>query len=301
VTAATQTRPVRAALITVPLLFLAVATIQVRIDAKTATLARQEQELLVRSGPVIKKLSLGYDSLFADIYWTRAVQYYGARVGTPGGSFDLLWPLLDVATTLDPHLIVAYRFGAIFLSEPEAGANRPDLAIGLVKRGIAANPTEWRLGTDLGMLYYVRMRDYRQAAATYLETSKIPGAPVWIAIMAARVAQTGGSLETSRIIWAQLYQSTNDPTIRKKAAEQIQSLRAQDDKVHLDELAAEYGKRFGRFPATVRDLVAAGLLSDVPVDPAGFPYLFASDGKSRLNPVSPVVIVPALKEPPGTK
>jgi len=301
VIAAAQTRPVRAALIIAPLLFLAVAAVQVRIDANPRSSAQQEQELLLRSGPLAKKLSLGYDSLLADIYWTRAVQYYGARVGTPGSNFDLLWPLLDVTTALDPHLIVAYRFGAIFLSEPEAGANRPDLAIELSKRGIAANPKEWRLGTDLGLLYYLRMRDYRQAAATYVETSKIPGAPEWISIMAARVAQTGGSLETSRIIWAQLYKSTNDPTIRKKATEQIESLRAQEDQMHLDELAAEYGKRFGRFPATIQDLVAAGLLNGVPVDPAGFPYVLASDGKSHLNPASPVVIIPAPREPPGTK
>ena len=72
----------------------------------------------------IKKLSLGYDSLLADIYWTRAVQYYGSRLTVHSRDFDLLWPLLDVTTTLDPKLIVAYRFGAIFLSEP-AGRREP--------------------------------------------------------------------------------------------------------------------------------------------------------------------------------
>ncbi len=88
-------------------------------------------------------MSLGYDSLLADLYWTRAVQYYGSRAGFADAKFGLLWPLLDIATTLDPKLIVAYRFGAIFLSEPPpAGAGRTDLAIELVKRGIAENPDE---------------------------------------------------------------------------------------------------------------------------------------------------------------
>ena len=96
----------------------------------------------------------------------------------PGANFDLLWPLLDVTTTLDPHLMPAYRFGAIFLSEPgEVGAGRPDLAIELVKRGIAANPSEWRLDTDLGFLYYWRVKDYQNAAAAYLQASKNPEAP----------------------------------------------------------------------------------------------------------------------------
>ena len=32
-------------------------------------------------------------------------------------NFDLLYPLLDLVTSLDPHFKVAYRFGAIFLTE----------------------------------------------------------------------------------------------------------------------------------------------------------------------------------------
>lgn len=292
------TPPVRAALLGVPLLFLALAALQVRIDLTNRSSAEPE-ELVLRSGPLIKKLSLGYDALLADIYWTRAIQYYGSRVGTPGSHYDLLWPLLDVATTLDPHLIVAYRFGAIFLSEPEAGANRTDLAITLVKRGIAANPKQWRLGTDLGLLYYLRLRDYPQAAATYLEASSNPAAPLWVKLMAARIAQKGGSLETSRMIWSQLYESTTDPSIKKSARLQIESLRAQEDEMHLDEVTAEYAGRFGRNPTALRELVAAGLLPGVPVDPAGFPYVLGADGKARLNPASTVVLIAPPKVPPA--
>jgi hypothetical protein len=297
VTTPSQTRLVRTALIAVPLLFVVVAALQVRIDAKTRAPVRQEEELLFRSGLVVKKISLGYDSLLADIYWTRAVQYWGARVAMPGANFDLLWPLLDLTTTLDPHLIVAYRFGAIFLSEPEAGANRTDLAIELVKRGIAANRKEWRLGTDLGLLYYLRVRDYSQAARTYLETSKNPDAPVWVKAMAAHIAQTGGSLETARMIWTELYESTTDPAIKKNARSQMQSLKAQADERHLDELALEYAKRFGHNPAAIQEMVAAGLLTGVPEDPAGFPYVIQADGKSHLDPASPIVIAAPPKKP----
>ena len=86
--------------------------------------AAREEELLLRSGAA-KKLSLGYDSLLADIYWTRAVQYYGARVGTPGATFDLLWPLLDVTTTLDPHLMPLIAL-ARFFSPRRAKRERTD-------------------------------------------------------------------------------------------------------------------------------------------------------------------------------
>jgi tetratricopeptide (TPR) repeat protein len=286
-----QTRSLGAAIVFIPVLFLAIVLLQQRIDAETRAAGQEQDELLLRSGAVVKNLSLGYDSLLADIYWTRAVQYYGARVGLPGAKFDLLWPLLDVTTALDPHLMPAYRFGAIFLSEPgEGGAGRPDLAVELVKRGIAANPKEWRLQTDLGFLYYWRMKDYKDAAQAYAEAGKNPEAPLWAKLMAARIAQKGGSIETSRMIWSELYESTKDPRIKKTATQQLISLKAQDDEAHLDELAAEYKNRFGRYPASFRDMIAAGLLSFTPADPVGFAYVLGPGGKSHLNPKSTVVI-----------
>lgn len=286
-----QTRLLRRSVVyaCVLLLFLAIAALQGRIDASTPIAVDQDM-LTLRSGPLLKKMSLGYDSLLADIYWTRAVQYYGQRVQNPGANLDLLWPLLDITTTLDPHLLVAYRFGAIFLSEPEAGADRPDLAIGLVERGIAANPNQWSLGTDLGFLYYWYLKDYAHASAAYLAASRVPGAPLWPKFMAARIAQTGGSFEVSRMIWSQLFESTNDSNIRAQALRELRSLKAQEDQEQLDMLVKRYQERFGHFPATMTDLVTAGLLSGIPVDPAGIPYVLGPDGKSRLDSSSPVVI-----------
>jgi len=274
------------------LLLGAIATLQSRIDAQTRDFAAHKEELLLSSPAAIQKLSLGYNSLLADIYWTRAVQYYGSHFNAESHDFQLLWPLLDVATTLDPKLIVAYRFGAIFLSEPLAGANRTDLAIKLVKRGIEANPDDWHLNGDLGFLYYWRMKDYPDAAATYFEGSKKPDAPAWMKLMAARVSTMGGSIDTSRMIWSEIYESTQDASVRKKAAEELEALQAQSDEQHLDELAADYQKRFGRYPASTEELRAAGFLRGIPLDSEGYPYIFGADGKSGLDPRSPIVIPP---------
>lgn len=284
----------------VPLLFVCVAALQAGIDARARTAVQEQEELLLSSSSAVQKISLGYNSLLADIYWTRAVQYYGSRVGTDHPNFDLLWPLLDITTTLDPQLVIAYRFGGVFLSEPgNAGAGRTDLAIKLVKRGIAANPNQWRLGADLGFLYYWRLKDYQDSAGAYLEASKVADAPLWLKIMAARVAQKGGSLETSRMIWSQLYESTQDPTVRKKASETLRGLKAQEDETQLDELAGEYQKRFGRFPASMIELRDAGLVRGIPIDPDGYPYIFGASGRSKLNPQSSVVIPPEIKAPPS--
>lgn len=267
-------------------LFAATAALQVRIDRESRSEAQQEQELLVTSGPLLKKLSLGYAPLLADIYWTRAVQYYGSRLGQKNVSFDLLSPLLNIAVGLDPHLIIAYRFGAIFLTMPRP--NRTDLALDLVKRGIAANPDEWRLEYDLGTLYYWRLKDYGNAAEAFWAASKLPGAPPFLRVMAAAMAQKGGSIEMSEMVFAELYRSTQDRNVKKWAIEQLQSLKAEQDEAQLDKLIEEYQSRFKKKPAGVEDLVAVGLLRQNPLDPAGYPYVIGPDGKAHLDPNSPI-------------
>jgi hypothetical protein len=298
VTNASQSRSWWLAAIGVPLLFVALFFLQTRIDAGTRSEGQAQQDLLLRSPSAIKKMSLGYNSLLADVYWTRAVQYYGERLGDHRTTYPLLWPLLDITTTLDPKLLPSYHFGAIFLSEPAIGANRPDLAVKLVKRGIAANPDVWGLYGDLGFLYYWHFRDYKDASAAYLAGSKTPQGPAWMKIMAARIDQESGSVETSRMIWTQIYTSHSDPNIRKLALNTLRGLKAEQDEQQLDDIAGKYRQRFGHFPVSMAEMRDAGFLRGIPLDPEGYPYMLGPDGKTSLDPHSPVEIPKVLKTPP---
>ena len=90
--------------------------------------------LYVRSPAALQRMALSYNSILADVYWIRAVQLYGdTKLGrTADRSYSRLYPLLELATTLDPYFDVAYQFGALFLAEaPPGGPGRPDLAIAL--------------------------------------------------------------------------------------------------------------------------------------------------------------------------
>jgi hypothetical protein len=298
-----MSRPLRArapwtSIACILLLLALIASLQVKIDASSHAYVNENEELLLQSGRAVQRMTLGYDSLVADVYWTRAVQYYGARAGVSGSQFRLLSPLLDVATTLDPKLIVAYRFGAVFLAEPSpTGAGRPDLAIQLVRKGMAANPDNWYLVSDLAFLYYWYLKDYAASSQIYIDGSKVPGAPSWMKIMAALVAQRGGSVETSRMLWTQVYNSTQDRTVRERAIQTLGGLRALEDEQLLDQLAQQYKDRSGHFPATTADLRDSGLIRGNPRDPKGYPYVFGTDGKSALDPRSTIVIPQGLQLP----
>jgi len=278
------------ALVAVPALFAICAALQMRIDADALLMNQDKEELLLRSGALLKKLSLGYEPLLADVYWTRVVQYYGVRARKQGATYESLWPLLDITTTLDPKLMIAYRFGAIFLSEqPPGGPGRADLAVELVKRGIAENPDEWRLYADLGFLYSIHLKDYQSASEAYLEGSKNPDAQIWMKVMAARVAGTGNELETSRLIWTAVYSSSKDEQVRRTALQHVHSLDAALGLKRLDESSEDYWRKFGRFPTSMQELRDAGLVGGTLQDPAGYPYVMGPNGVPQLDPKSPIV------------
>jgi hypothetical protein len=259
------------------------------IDAQMDRTHQEQDDLVLRSGPLVKAMSLEYAPLAADLYWTRAVQYYGNKRADQQANLDLLWPLLDVTTTLDPNLIVAYRFGGMFLSDSlPRGAGQPERGIELLQRGIRNNPEYWRFYEDLGFIYYFDLHDYHNAAEALMAGSKVPGAMVWMKTAAARIAEKGESLETSAKLWSEVYNSTSEPSIKENAKVHLQLLRARADCGELNKLAVEYKKRTGRPPKEVLDLVKAGLLPGLAVDPTGVVYWFDLEGNAEVNPASPL-------------
>ena len=265
-------------------------TLQKQIDAEQAGMFLEQDNLLLQSGNLVKKLSLEYAPLMGAIYWTRAVQYYGEKHRLRAPGLDLLWPLLDITTTLDPNLLVAYRFGSIFLSDAAPrGAGRPDLAAKLLERGIQANPEEWRLYQDMGNVYYFDAKDYPKAAAAFEEGSRNPKAPIWMKVLAAKIAGEGRSLDTSYFLWRQVYETTTDEDIRKNAESHLRSLKVDLDLLELDRLLDEYEKQTGKRAKRISELVEAGLLKRVPIDSKGFPYVVGASGKAELNLNSPVL------------
>jgi hypothetical protein len=264
--------------------------LQHSIDKQRAALNEEGDEVLLRSGKLVKMMSLEFAPLMADFYWTRVVQFYGNKRVRGDANLELLWPLLDITTTLDPHLLVAYRFGAMFLSQhAPSGAERPDLAVQLIHRGIQANPDYWRLYEDLGFVYYFDLKDYKKASEAFLEGSKNPQAQVWMKVMAAKIAAEGESFETSYFLWRDIYLNSTDEQVKQNAELNLQLLQVKEDCRRIDLLADEFEKQFGHRPKRMTELVQAGLLRGIPGDPKGYAYVFDEDGKAALNLDSPLL------------
>ena len=254
--------------------------------------------LYFRGGAAVSRAALGFDAILADIYWIRAIQHFGGTRRAQEGdkTYRLLYPLLDLTTTLDPHFSIAYRFGALFLSETHpAGPGRPDLALSLLERGLAADPKRWQYAQDAGFVHYWYRQDYKSAAEWYERASRIEGAPWWLRSMAASTLAEGGDRRSSRQLWQQLYETTDDTWVRDNAQLKLAQLKALDDIDALAALVGRYAQARGVPPRSWNELVAARWLAGIPVDPSGTPYALKPEApggvalseQSALHPLPP--------------
>jgi tetratricopeptide (TPR) repeat protein len=258
-----------------------------------------QEALYVSSPTVLRRLSLGYTGLLADIYWTRAVQYFGVQHHSGSSDYRLLAPLLEVTTELDPRLLPAYQFGANFLApKPPSGAGLPGEALALMKFGIEHNPDQWRLYYNLGFLYYTELKDYAKAADAFAAGAKLPKTNEVMPILAARMAQHAGEFETARILWSSTYKTTGDVLVRQNAIEHLIALQVDEDVTRLEEAVQKYREQKGRLPGSMGDLERAGLIHGTPADPKGRPYRLMPDGRIEVvNPEDIYFITKGL--PPG--
>lgn len=238
-----------------------------------------EDVLFISSPEFVKRASLGYSGLLADIYWMRVVQYFGHKHLANSMEYKALAPLLDITTTLDPHLVVAYEWGSTFLDQPPpSGAGDDDAAIALIRKGIRNNPDDWHLYFTLGFIQYLGKHDYLAAAQTFAEGSRVPHAHPWLKIMAAKMLSDAGSDETARYLWQNIYDESTDTSLKQNAAVHLACLTVDQEIPQLEGLTAEYRHRFGHNPQTWRELALAGALRAIPLDPSGEPYVLRADG-----------------------
>ncbi len=264
------------------------------------TLVEDSSEELYVSPETARRMSLGFNGLIADWYWLRTLQYVGRRLNAHPGDIQLddlsqlaiqqLAPLLEHATTLDPQFMAAYEYGAVVLPTIDAEA-----AIRLTRKGIAANPHEWRLHNYLGYIYWQRGR-FQEASAAYREGALVQGAPAWMGVMAAQMEVKGGSREVARTLYQRMYAESGDEQVKQLALRRLAQITSLDERDAIHRVLENFSEHAGRCPSGWREVTpllrAAGLRLDsagAPRDPAGVAYLLDSTTcEARLDARSPV-------------
>jgi len=263
---------------------------QVALEGRVVTPAVSATVPWVQSPTLMRRLTLGFNTIWADVYWIRAVQYFGGTrlAKSAQKSYELLYPLLDITTTLDPRFNIAYRLGAILLSEGSSnGTGNTGQAIALLEKGMREMPEKWQYPLDAGFIVYWWGRDPAAAAQWFLKAESRPGAPNWIRPVAAAMLTQGGERAAARAMWYELATNSDHEWLRRAGRRGLMQV---DAEAHIEVLAPvilQFHERFGRFPANWKEVVAAGLLRRMPVDPTGHMYaLDPTTGSIDVDPRS---------------
>jgi tetratricopeptide (TPR) repeat protein len=252
-----------------------------------------EEERLYLAGHTLRRASLSFNGLAADWYWMRSLQYVGLKLLKSETkiplddlsllNLKLLAPLLDATTTLDPEFREPYEYAAVVLPAVDV-----QQAISITKKGIAANPSAWRLYQHLGYIYW-QQGNFQAASEAYGRGALLSGAPPWMEAMKARMVSESGSRDLAREIYRRMYEQAEENEVKKMAWLRLLQLDSFDQRDALRKVISLYQTRVGRCPSSWKELEpvfrASRLRVDAagaPLDPSGAAYVLVS-GKCEVE------------------
>jgi hypothetical protein len=224
-----------------------------------------EELMYFPTGSLLQVVSLGFDSLIADVLWLRGIQYYGEHHRT-----DMDYPLAEhiftAITDLDERFVGAYRFGAFVLADD---VGQPAPAIDLLKKGMRSNPGRWELPFDLGFLYFVYLDESSKAARFFGFASRLPESPEIARRFSAHALRKAGRHDMARDLWVEIHQSSGNPVMRENARYAINRIDTDRLAEMLNDLVSTFKQEQGGPPENLEDLVRRDYLRRVPDEPFG--------------------------------
>src|SRR5579863_460488 len=128
----------------------------------------------------------------------------------------------------------------------------------------------------------MELGDYAKAEQAFADGAKVPNAHQIMPLMAARMAEHAGNIQTARLMWVTTYQTTRDPNVKSNAVAHLNALQVDEDVTTLERLVARYQEKTGHLPQSFSDLEGANLLRGVPTDPLGHTYKLTPDGQVEV-------------------
>lgn len=218
----------------------------------------------------VNLFTLGYQKPVADIFWFLTLNYFGEQYQKKA-SMPWFSNMCDIVSTLDAKAQHVYEFCGTLLSwiakDPE-GSNL------ILNKGIKADPTYWKLPYLRGFNEWYFLEDYSSAKESFKLASTLPGAPVIIASLAAKINSISGSPQESIDLLLDSIKNNNDAVARKALEGKLKEAYVTRDIELLKSILSKYIKETGRLPTSWDEMVSAHYLKIPPRDPNNEIYVF---------------------------
>jgi hypothetical protein len=203
-------------------LLATIALVQHKLTAdKDASWSRESMSFLPQSDRLAPYL-MGFQTTYAAYLWIKTILYFGSEYMGPQ-QYRWLVGMIDIVTRLNPSFYPAYEFAALFL--PDYCKN-PDAARVILERGISGcSQKRYKLLFYLGWIYHQYCHDDLRAAECLARAAREKGVPGYIAGLAATYYANAGKYDEGLGYLSSLYQTTEDPHVRKFIEEKLRKYR----------------------------------------------------------------------------
>jgi len=229
----------------------------------------EEEPVYLPDVRFLRLASLGYHNALADVLWFRTIDYFGKHFRG-----DRLYPWLarmcDVVTDLDPRAEHVYSFAGFILTWE---AQTPAQGIQLLEKGVGQFPDSWQLHYYLGFTRFYFNDDLEGALPHLKRAAELPGTHPYVSRLAAMLYAQQYGTDVAREFLEELRGSGGsamDGVIR----ERLKDIEFSEQIAGLERGVQQYRERFGHDPASLREVVAAGFVAQVPAEPFGHEYIY---------------------------
>jgi hypothetical protein len=252
--------------------FLLTVSLQIDIDERKQNLEqRLSRPFVPPRADAVRVAAMGYQTLLADAYWLRAIQYCVETI-EKGQVPNDLYPMTDFITDLDPRFCFAYYFTGLNLM---LNGGNDSSVVAILEKGKKQCPQYWKAPFLLGFYYYYALEQYDLAAENLELAYKLTGFRNF-ALLAARIRSEGGKPEIAIQLLTNMAQQTDDPNARKPYLQRIAELQAQVIIIKLNQAVDKFFQVEGRYPADTTELVRRGGIAGIPAHPvAGHRFVYS--------------------------
>lgn len=257
---------------------LLTAVAQPRVD--DTRLARTSASILLFApdGEQLRLVASGFEEVFADVLWSRAVLIFGERFGDERASDWNEWfrRTVEAVVVLDPRWRTPHMYGGALLRVlgDVEGSNA------IFEHGSEHLPHDATFPFSRGMNAYLYEDDPETAAKWLEEASRRPNAPAWYAAGAAAMRHRAGASDAAIRYLREQIGTTDDDAVRAEATRQLGRI-VHDRLVDTWEDACRaFRAENGRLLASPDEL-AARLGRALPENPRGDAWIVGADGVVR--------------------
>jgi len=208
-------------------------------------------ESFVPSPSVASAMSFGFNAIIADFHWLQAVQVVGGDEGVDARKARHLGKLVDVVTTLNPHVGHPYRFAAVWLTHDEELVREGNR---LLERAVQHHPEDWRNYFYLGFNHFFYLFEYPEAAAVLEAAMSLPNSPAYLPRLVARLKSQHADIDIAEVFVRELLRNTADEDAKVGLQVALDEIEIEYKARHLDRARMAYVELSGRDIQAVEDL-----------------------------------------------